>query len=50
MIVPVIIYYCMTSGTDAESGLAIPMATDIAFSLGVLSLFGNRVPISLKYF
>ncbi len=34
MIVPVIIYYCMTSGTDAESGLAIPMATDIAFSLG----------------
>ena len=31
MIVPVIIYYCMTSGTDAESGLAIPMATDIAF-------------------
>ena len=50
MIVPVIIYYCMTSGTDAESGLAIPMATDIAFSLGVLSLFGNRVPISLKIF
>lgn len=34
MIVPVIIYYCMTSGTDAESGLAIPMATDIAFSWG----------------
>ena len=50
MIVPVIIYYYMTSGTDAESGLAIPMATDIAFSLGVLSLFGNRVPISLKIF
>ncbi|WP_455671547.1 Na+/H+ antiporter NhaA [Phocaeicola sp.] len=50
MLVPVILYYCMTAGTDAESGLAIPMATDIAFSLGVLSLFGKRVPISLKIF
>ena len=50
MIVPVIIYYFFTSGTEAESGLAIPMATDIAFSLGVLSLFGRRVPISLKIF
>ena len=50
MIVPVIIYYFMTAGTEAENGLAIPMATDIAFSLGVLSLFGKRVPISLKIF
>ncbi|MBP3679309.1 MAG: Na+/H+ antiporter NhaA [Bacteroidaceae bacterium] len=50
MIVPVLIYYYFTAGTDAESGLAIPMATDIAFSLGVLSLFGRRVPISLKIF
>lgn len=50
MIVPVIIYYSMTAGTPAENGLAIPMATDIAFSLGVLSLFGKRVPISLKIF
>lgn len=50
MLVPVIIYYSMTAGTPAQSGLAIPMATDIAFSLGVLSLFGKRVPISLKVF
>lgn len=50
MLVPVLIYYYMTAGTEAESGLAIPMATDIAFSLGVLSLFGKRVPISLKVF
>lgn len=50
MIFPVIIYYFITRGTEGEPGLAIPMATDIAFSLGVLSLFGKRVPISLKIF
>ena len=50
MLLPVIIYYIITKGTQAENGLAIPMATDIAFSLGVLCLFGKRVPISLKIF
>lgn len=50
MIIPVAVYYFLTRGTPAADGLAIPMATDIAFSLGVLSLFGKRVPLSLKIF
>ncbi|MGL5271856.1 MAG: Na+/H+ antiporter NhaA [Phocaeicola sp.] len=50
MIVPVLFFYIMTKNTEAEIGMAIPMATDIAFSLGVLSLFNKRVPLSLKIF
>lgn len=50
MIVPVIIYYLLAKGTEFEGGMAIPMATDIAFSLGVLSMLGKRVPIGLKIF
>ena len=50
MVVPVVIFFCLSSGTDYTNGAAIPMATDIAFSLGVLAMLGSRVPISLKIF
>ncbi|SHI99553.1 Na+/H+ antiporter NhaA [Flavobacterium terrae] len=50
MIIPALIYFAFTNGTLYHSGIGIPMATDIAFAIGILSLLGNKVPTSLKVF
>lgn len=51
MIVPVLVFFLTCPGDAAmQRGLAIPMATDIAFSLGILSVFKSRVPFGLKMF
>ncbi len=50
MLVPAALFMVFNFGTATQSGAGIPMATDIAFALGILSLLGNRVPTSLKIF
>lgn len=50
MLVPAGIFLLFNFGTESQAGAGIPMATDIAFAIGILSLLGNRVPPSLKIF
>ena len=48
MLIPAALFFFLNFGTKTQSGFGIPMATDIAFALGILSLLGNKVPTSLK--
>ena len=50
ILVPAGIYLMVNQGTENLAGAGIPMATDVAFALGVLSLLGSRVPLALKVF
>ncbi len=50
MLFPALFYFLFNTTGEASQGWGIPMATDIAFSLGVLALFGKRLPIALRVF
>jgi NhaA family Na+:H+ antiporter len=50
MVVPALIYVAFNAGTETSHGWGVPMATDIAYSLGIISLLGKRIPLSIKVF
>lgn len=50
MLIPAVVFFLFNLNAPTQSGVGIPMATDIAFALAILSLLGNKVPVSLKVF